>query len=468
MKVLSSSGAPRKGRKWLSLGRKPEYLFETYGISLSYADYPKDRCNEDCARPWFLKILFLLTVGLGLLVCCLTLRYSTYSDAEFTMSEGDMILLPISTHFNKAIRIIGTSNTLDNSTLKLSVLSNYPSISKNFTSYQAAGRFSMASWSYQFWGMHLLEGSSVKISICADMQVQFYIIKSNRKMLQWTQQILYDEYDFHKALMPSQNCSSMASFKHHLLTVHESDNYYIMFASSVGFRFLTTITVALDFNRTYYDTSEMRYTCKVSDANCIANLTLASNDIALLELLPVVNEVSNPFRTIFVKWFPVARWDFYAKLFGSIFGAIALATMLYTSWRSVVNFKNRRKQGGKPFVVPCDDRMLASTILSRSTKTNRSSATTKTKDSWVVVRSLEANTSTEKLFEVRSHEGDSFNTTDSMDVYEGDTFESNESIFRRNREESGVNDDLMRNRMHYDDMQQLLDTCMTSAGVSAI
>ena len=413
-------------------------------------------CDSDKTRPWLLKLTFLFTVAAGLFVCGLALYFSTYSTKKDMLSGGDQVLLPISTHFNKKLDISIYEHSSDLK-LKVHLLARKPAVSAEIISYSNGGSFYITSWTYQYWGLHLLKGTTLKISICADLHLQFYIIKSANKLKLWKQTTLFNDYDYHRSIHPRQSCDNASKYTSNLVTVHESDVYYLLFSSSVGWRFLTKVTVLLHFNRTRYDLSGSKVTCLTYNTSCIVDLSYGSTDIALVEVFSMTTDHPSPFNTVGIKYVPIVRWSFYFKLFGSIYVGIVGITIFYTFWRCCI----------KSFTVSSDERkpLLQADLLKQYTYSLQSAAgrMKRNKNAWIVVSELPGK---EGRFEIGERDSASIMSRHRESLLSDLSVSSRESVFMRSRNESRMTNDLMYVASNYDDTQQLLD--MTSAGVSAI
>lgn len=415
-------------------------------------------CHDSRIRSWLLKLAFLIVVGLGLFICSLEMKFSTYAPKRLSLNGGDQRLLPVSTYFNEDLRVI-TAKEEDLQSVKLHVFSEMPNVKNETVSYKSGVRFHMSSWTYQYWGLYLLEGTVVKISVCADLHLQFYILRGDKKLKQWTQTILYNNYDYHTSIHPQPSCDHVTKFKSHLLTVTKSDVYYMSFASSVGWRFITQVSVLMDFNRTYFESSKLKYSCMLSNTSCYAKLQYGSNEITMLEAIQTTNASSSCFHVIAFRYEMSSRWPFYLRLFGNIYLVAVVATVLYTIWRLCVRCRSGTAEEKEALVTPV--RRYAHSLKSPLGGEGADGR------AWVVVTPL-SSASSEQLYEVaerddvsilRSFEEEQERRASLSNI-------SRDSLFLRNRNDSTLDD--MYRTAQYQNEQQLLDSCMTSAGVSAI
>ena len=449
-------------------------LWRQYSIIVNSTPTKNEKTDCRCwvnqkQRRWILKLTFLIIVALGLVVSSFYIRFSKYSKKRITITGGDQILLPTSTYINKDLTI-APQNQHDAKYLKLYLLKGKPLLSNSTVNIQYGGKFYIASWTYQYWGLHLLEGSNILISLCADLQVQFYILRGEKKFKLWTQQTLFNRYDYHSRIYSKQNCTKKSNFKSHVLTVTKSDIYYLFFVSSVGWRFLTEVTINVQFNRTYYDLSNAKYSCWLNEKSCIANLSYGAKDIAL------VHAVYNPlegyptaFHNISLTYSPSPRLRFYYMYIGGIYACVVTITIVYTIWRAIVNVINPED--------PCERKPLLHDEPSRPTSLSLRSATGSyrqryNKNACLVVSPLEKQPDG-RVFEVRDGDVDSLLTNAEQETLRRESLlsdisvSSRESDFVRTTNEIAFREESeAMNR--YMDEQQLLDSVMTSAGVSAI
>lgn len=414
-------------------------------IHQSYSDFQTKKrasifCVDEKSRPWILRLSFLFVIALGLTISYFEVRFSTYKQKHFEMTTGDQILFPVSSYLNKKVRFASHTNTT--SDLRLYVLKQKPNISSVTYNYDSGVSFQMPSWSFQYFGFYLLSGTSVRISICADLQVQFYLLKGQKKVKHWTQEILYNDYDYHQHIFPKQTCTKLSNFKSHILTVTHSDYYYILFSTSNGWRFFTQVSVLLQFNRTYYDLSNLKYTCRLSNSSCVTSLEEGSNDISMIEAGDVPMETGYPFEKIDLTVMPIPRHSFYFKYFCGMYSAIALLAVSYILWRVSVNQSNSSSER-EPLV---------------SAENARYSSDKRT---WLVVSDLQRTSSKSGTCTVEERETGSL-LEESMNNFCTESTNS-ENFMRR---QNGAANYGYSNP--YNNTQQLLDTCLTSAGASAI
>jgi len=393
-------------------------------------------------RHWILRISFLLFIALGFAISFIEIRYSTYSLQNNVLTTGDQVLFPVSTYLNKQVQI--NSNSNDNDNMILYVLQQMPNISSEVSKYECGVQFRMPSWTFQYWGFYLLSGTSVKISVCADLQVQFYILRGEKKLKSWMQQILYNSYDYHSHIFPKSSCNKISSFKSHILTISESDYYFILFSTSNGWRFFTEVSALLQFNRTYYDLSDLKYMCVLSNKSCIANLDEASNDISLIEAaLP--SKAPYLLTKNKLEYIPIARYSFYLKYFGGMYLSIAILLISYTLVR--VSMKRHDTSLEK-------EPLLSSTVPDKQYLSEQ--------NPWVVISNITRLSSENTTCMIEEHDTNDILGDKSLDNFRNDST-SSQNFMRQQNETSNYGYSNM-----YDNSQQLLDTCLTSAGASAI
>jgi len=430
-------------------------------------------CEGDSLRHSTLKVLFLFIVGFGLVCSCLALRFSIFSPKSVLLTGGDQSLLPTSTYFNKEITVkeeceLGIERSM------LYVLPGIPRISSERLVYSEGTKLLMPSWSYQYWGLNLLKGSEVTISICADLHLQFYILKGEKKLKAWKETILFNDYDFQSNIRPKKSCEAKGDMKSHSMKIGESDVFYILFSSSVGWRFFTEVNIILHFNRTFYDTTASRESCLLSDNACTGRLRYASDDIALVQTAVNISHPASSFKTFKITFDPVPRWSFYMKLFGLVYAIVVAATILYSMWRLCVVI--RRRKSGLVSAKEEKQPLLQDSMTSRPYSYSLQSTTRHARDPWVVINYEPTN-------DEQEHDDDSL-----LNGYSPDTdnmmAERRPSLQRRyttvsnfsnesehslymNRRGVEANEAMLRTMQNLE-QQQLLDSVMTAAGVSAI
>lgn len=425
-------------------------------------------CNTDSFRHGTLKGLFLLVVGVGLISSCLALRYSVFAPKAVVLTGGDQAVLPVSTYFNQQINVKekfkGIGGVYNGSLLH--VLPNIPPISTDRKVYTEGAQFLMPSWSYQYWGLHLLQGTELTISVCADLHLEFYVIKGNKKLKSWKETILFNQYDFQSSIKPKQACTSMKDMLNHSFTISESEIFYIIFSSSVGWRFFTEVNVIFSFNRTVYDTSLSLASCYVTDTSCAAKLRYASEDIVMIQ-----TSLSSVFDKISLTYELVPRWEFYLKLFGSVYLGVIVCTVFYTIWRYVVLLRSRTTRYNDT-----DERRPLLRSKHKSYTLRSTDGTNK--ENWLIIKRRGNSQGQDSLKiderETRSilensidadHTGHRRGTLNSnYSTYSTDSQESRQ-FHNRRRSAATEQQRVLQQNM---EQQQLLDTVMTSAGVSAI
>lgn len=440
-------------------------------------------CDSASFRHTSLKLMFVIVVGVGLAISTLSLRYSTYGSDSVTFTGGDQLLIPTSTYFNQQIQFTRKESKLTDQvdTVLLYILPHVPAIARDRLVYTDGVKFHMPSWSYQYWGLHLLAGTELNISICADLHLQFYIIKGKRKLQNWKETTLFYKYDFQARIHPKKSCTEKKSFKHHQLKVTDSDVYYLMFSSSVGWRFFTEVTVMFKFNRTYYDLSNYQSKCVFSSPAtmsktkaCTGDLRYGSTDIALLQ---AASSLSNPSRTFYnfeFYFLPLPRWSFYGNLFGYIYLTVISGTLLYSLWRFCVRLLIGNKSD--------DPEKEREPLLHERRSYSYSLHSTAGKEPWHMISPEDIPRTPISTVGVPEDYSDG---SISENDWSGDdevgplrprrhprlsSFASNESAeshFKITRQQSMRNDRMRRENQYMND-QQLLDSVMTSAGISAI
>ena len=384
-------------------------------------------CSLEKWRNYFLKIFFLFIIGIALLYSSTASYFSSNTKMYAYLNGGDQLLIPVSTYFSKEVHFDTVDSNLSRNIL-LRVLPNVPNISSNLSHSVFGSSFQMASWTYEFWGLRLLKGTSVKISVCADLYLQFYLLFGERKMTLWKQVVLFSDYDYHANIRPCQHCNKKNNYNSVTLKVNRSDTYYLLFSSTVGWRFFTKVSVILEFNRTYYDVANVKYSCLISDKNCFAKLNYGSSDISLLEAIPSAknNSLVDTFQKYTVVYTPSGRVTFYLKLYSSIYLIILVLTLFYVVWRYCTD------SSGKYKYPPLLETNKKYSFLSQ---VNRS----------------------------REQKGSNRGSImlDATDHTLSDLTESMQSF-------KEPNNDFFNNKPQYGGEQRLMDSCLTSAGVSAI
>ena len=223
--------------------------------------------------------------------------------------------------------------------------------------------------------------------------------------------------------------------------------YYILFSSSAGWRFYTEVNVLLRFNRTYYDFSNnLKYSCSLLNTSCVAHLDEGSMDVSVIEADPPGKGLL-PFHVMNVKYVPIPRFRLYFKLFGGIYLSIFIIAIIYIVWRMFVNFSSNSEK----------DPLLFSDHLSRQYHVINPN-----EKPWVVVSNIKRLNSKEATCEIDERETRSILGEESGNNFLIDSTSSREFMRQTNETANYAY------RYEYNTTQQLVDTCMTSAGTSAI
>ena len=431
-------------------------------------------CNTDSFRHGTLKCLFLLVVGVGLISSCLALRYSVFAPKTVVLTGGDQALFPVSTYFNQQIKVKEDFSGIVgvNYGSIIFLLPGVPPISTDRIVYSEGAQFLLPSWSYQYWGLHLLQGTELTISICADLHLEFYIIKGEKKLKSWTETTLFNQYDFQSNIKPKQTCTSMKDMLNHSFKTSESEIFYVIFSSSVGWRFFTEVNVIFSFNRTVYNTSLCHASCFVSTASCVGDLRYASEDVVLIQTSLNVTSPMSAFDKVSLTYEPIPRWEFYLKLFGVIYLSVTVCTLLYTIWRFILLVRSKARR---------DDNETTRPLLKSGSKFYSLQNTDDvSREKWLVVKQGSSSQDQDQdTLKVDERETQSIleNSIDSdhppnrrptltsnYSTYSVDSQQSRQ-FHKRRRTAAAEQQRFLQQNM---EQQQLLDSVMTSAGVSAI
>ncbi len=333
-------------------------------------DFMKDK--ETQLKSLALKTAFLLSIALGLIGCGLMVRYGVFRDKVYQGAEGDTIVPEVSTSYCKEVMVTSGNKNTD---FTVYVNPGLPDVSKKRYYYQSGTSFYIASWSFQIWRVYLLKGTTLDMNICADQYLMFYVIKGEKYHTEWAQSTLFDKYMYKFRILPQKDCKNRESYRRQVLEVTENDYFFLMFSSSVGWRFLTRVSAMMIFNRTVYDTSKASYKCKSTYASnpCSVPLRYNSNDTILIHFTPFDQGMPNIFKKDEINWHTVPRDMYYLLFFGGIFGSIFVLTILYSIWRCLV--KNITFKQDKFLLLSVPKRVYSdstgSKLNERSRKTTR-------------------------------------------------------------------------------------------------
>ena len=299
-------------------------------------------CLRSDIRPKMLRFIFLLVVALAFLFSGIVLRFSVFRGNELEAVEGDMIVLPASTYFCKSMTVKSSNK------INVNILPHLPNISKTKKNYNVGKEFVIGSWTYQFWKFHLIKHTTIKIGICADQYVMFYMIKGDKNLTFWKQTTLFYNYYKTMRILPKQHCTAKNDFVWLALDIEDTDMYCIMFSSSVGWRFVTKVSTYLEFSRAVYDVTDAKHSCdSVNNSThkdkCTLLLDYASNDMTVVEFKPKSGTIPDPFDKVKIEWDPQPREVLYFTLFGGTYAVVIVLTILYTLWRFVA-YKMRKEK----------------------------------------------------------------------------------------------------------------------------
>lgn len=289
----------------------------------------------EALRTCTLRITFVFVIALGLLGSALVARFGIYREKIHTGAQGDTYINYISTWYCKGVKIYSMDN---NTQFHAYVNKGTPEFSSKRLVYNSGRSFYMPSWSFQNWTMYLLKGSYLDVNICADQYLMFYVIKGEKQFLEWKQTTLFTHYHLVKHIFPKKNCKKQSQFYHYRINAKkDSDFFYILFSSSVGWRFFTHVFLELNFNRTFYNTSKALHRCRSNGVqeSCNMPLEYSSEDKVLIEYHPHVGEPLDFFKVGKIRWHPEARLQFYAVFFGGIFLSVLFLTIVYAITRCI-------------------------------------------------------------------------------------------------------------------------------------
>ena len=293
-------------------------------------------------RACTLRVTFVAVIGLGLFVSALVVCLEVYGQKLISHAQGDSVLNQVSNNYCKGVEIVAVNGSNFNAYL----MPKKPGISSKKLAYSNGKEFYMPSWTYQYWGAFFLKGSVVDIYICSDQYIMFYIIKGLKSFHEWKQTTLYRSYYQTNRLYPKEKCKERSHFYHFRLTAKETDMFYIMFSSSVGWRFYTKVTLLLKFERNIYNTSGAIDVCSSQDQNgtCYLPLEYNSENAIVVEHTSPQNAMADFFKTSKIKWKPSPRLSYYAKFFGGIFMCIVLMTIVYSTVRCIMKLHQKRSK----------------------------------------------------------------------------------------------------------------------------
>ena len=288
----------------------------------------------EALRACTLRITFVFVIALGLLGSALVARFGIYREKFHTGAQGDTYINYISTWYCKGVKIYSMDN---NTHFHAYVNKGRPEFSSKRLVYNSGRNFYMPSWSFQNWTMYLLKDSYLDVNICADQYLMFYVIKGKKRFSEWKQTTLFTHYHLVKHIFPKKNCKTKSQFDYYRIEAKDSDFFYILFSSSVGWRFFTHVFLKLNFNRTVYDTSRALHKCssKGIRESCNMPLEYSSNNKVLIEYHSKAGEPLDFFKVGQIRWYPEARLKFYAGFFGGIFLSVLFLTIVYAITRCI-------------------------------------------------------------------------------------------------------------------------------------
>eukprot|EP00794_Sanderia_malayensis_P011068 gene11068-12236_t len=394
-------------------------------------------CSKDCQmKTIVLKVIFLLSIAFGLVCCGLMVRFGVFDDKYFEQAPGDFITPEVLTSYCKEISI-KSANKYTHFTVYVNP--GIPEFSKKRHYYHSGTTFYITSWSFQIWKIHLLKGSTVDMNVCADQYLMFYIIKGEKFYTEWSQTTLFSKYLYKSRILPEKDCTKREAYHKQMLTATESDFYYIMFSSSVGWRFLTRVSAMMIFNRTVFNTSNATYKCQNKgdmSNTCTVPLRYNSNDTVMIHFTPTKPEQSpNMFQKDKIQWHPVPRVVYYLEFFGGIFGIVLILTILYSIWRCIARTTSVIDED-KIRLLPTHKRVFSDSTGSVLKVTARKT-TRATLGSFIVVNNQEKDDNREEEVDEDKEDSMAFNESDIINI-------------------SYLTDEQMQNQ------------CLTATGISAI
>ena len=286
-------------------------------------------------RACTLRLTFVVVIGLGLIVSALVVRLDVYGNKELQRSQGDIIINQISNSYCRGVEVTAADN---HSYFNAYVMPGEPVMSPRKLAYVNGKQFYMPSWTYQYWGVYLLKGSLIDIHICADQYIMFYIIKGLKSFHEWKQTTLYRGYSQKHRLFPKNSCKDRSHYDHFRVVAKKTDNFFLLFSSSVGWRFYTKVFVVLEVKRSVYNTSNALHTCSCQDFNVKCHLPLEYNskNTVVIEHIPESEKLPDSFKQSRIIWKPEPRLGYYATFFGGIFLCVVLLTLAYSVSRCIM------------------------------------------------------------------------------------------------------------------------------------
>ena len=294
-------------------------------------------------RACTLRLAFVLVIGLGLIVSALVVCIDVYGEKVLQYNQGDIIINQLSNSYCNGVDITVADNQ---SHFYAYVMPGEPKVSPKKLAYKNGRQFFMPSWTYQYWGVYLLKDSIVDIYICADQYIMFYVIKGLKSFREWQQTTLYRGYKQKHRLFPKRDCKSKSRYDHFRIKTEESEMYYLLFSSSVGWRFYTNVFMLLEFERSIYNISNAIHTCSSERLNGTCHLPLKydSDNTVVVEHAPRPGNTPDIFQQSRITWQPKPRLGYYLKFFGGIYLCICTLTLIYSISRCMVKSQQRQER----------------------------------------------------------------------------------------------------------------------------
>lgn len=247
-------------------------------------------------------VSFLLLGAVALFVTSLVLLKDVYGSHSKVIAPQDQHPISVSTYFCDAVQLEDLSV---DQFLYLYVFAQPPPL----TVWQAFNitlrHTSIPDGKYKYWSYYMNKGSQVNVSVCANPEIYFYVLKGESNFDKWKNGDSYSSIflDYY-----SGNCVNGRNGDVSL-KMNSADDYYFVFeASDVR----ADLDVTLSFNRSMYNLSALPSDSCHANPKCSQSLSYASNQFVLI----VANNSFQTDDNVNVRWSFSARSWFYGTAFG--------------------------------------------------------------------------------------------------------------------------------------------------------
>ena len=264
-------------------------------------------------------------------------NHSLFNSQTFEAGRGDQRLALVSTFFCQAIFL-----SRDDVARRLVIV---PSAELRPTRHHSNVSTEVFIPKFKYWykALYLLEGSSVLVEADSDSaNVKLFIFNGRTRLEEWLERHEKKGLPLDKKNEDGDATKKpLATLTHvsYVLSIRETNNYYILFSYSEGRNALASLKLTLTVQRKVFDLENAVYSCEAAvGESCVAGLTFNSEEAAIIEVLgsSLTNDMVNSVST----WKCEPRVWFHVLLFGGIFLVFLVAVILI----SVLSLRRQKRK----------------------------------------------------------------------------------------------------------------------------